>query len=138
MYATPDDMTTRFEAAELTQLTDQAMTGVVNVAAVTAVLAEADNRINGYVSGRYQTPINPAPALLTDIACDIARYRLYKTTAPDQVVARYNDAIKQLEAISKGTLKLDVLGLSPAASGSSAPIFTSPDRVFTRDTLGGF
>jgi|GEM_PF-4659213 len=56
MYATVDDMKARFETAELIQLTDEALLGVIDPAKMATVLQEATNKINSYIAKRYPGP----------------------------------------------------------------------------------
>jgi phage gp36-like protein len=115
-YAVLADMQKRFDESELIQLTDEAALGVVDGTAMTTALVEADNTINLYLSQVYTLPIAPeqlivgAMQILVDKACDIARYRLYRTPPSEQVEKRYKEAIAWLEQIAAGRLKLMIAG----------------------------
>lgn len=137
MYATLTDMTARFETAELIQLTDEALNGVIDEAKLATVLTEATGKINAYISKRYPGPFAPVPSVLTDAACDIARYRLYKTSAPEQVAARYQEVMDWLKMVAEGTATLT--GDDGATATQSASVqFSTPDRLFSRDRMRGY
>jgi len=100
-----------------------------------AAFTYADSLIDGYVGATYTLPLPSTPPLLVDLACDIVRYRLQGDQVPDQVRARYDDAIKLLRQIRAGDLKLEVNGDDEI---ESALVLTSgPDRRFTRDGMRG-
>lgn len=134
-YATQQNMIDRFGAVELTQLTDRSNSGGIDAAVMARALADADAAINGYLSARYTLPLDPVPLVLERLACDIARYFLYEDRATEQVAKRYNDAVKMLEGISRGTVALGVDGANQAPAATGGPEYSAPDRVFTHDTL---
>lgn len=140
MYATQQDLIDRFGQEELVELTDRAdpPAGVVDSTVVTRALDDTAALIDGYVGVRYELPIAAVPALLTNLAADIARYKLYDEAPPEAVEKRHDDAIKTLRDIAAGKAKLDVAGAEPAGSTSGAPQFEAPDRLFDRDTMKGF
>ncbi|MFZ2469479.1 MAG: DUF1320 domain-containing protein [Parvibaculum sedimenti] len=137
-YATQSDLTTRFSERELVQLTDRAdvPTGAIDAARVTRALEEADNIIQSYIGVRYALPLASVPALLVDLACDIARFKLYDTGATEEVRTRYEDAIARLKALSKGEAVLDAAGIEP--EGRDDLVFVDPgERLFSRDKMRG-
>lgn len=136
-YAAQSDLTSRFSEAELVQITnptDLAAT-TVNTTRLASALADADAEIDARLQPRYALPLASVPRLLVNIACDIARYRLYDDRATDQVTRRYDDAIKLLDRIGRGELQL---GLDPAQqptpSNAGAHVQGVP-RTFGRDLL---
>jgi phage gp36-like protein len=137
-YATKADLIARFSERELVQLTDRGdePTGAVDDARVDRALAEADNLVNSYVGARYPLPFLAIPELLVDLACDIARYRLYQEGATDEVRERYEDAIKRLTAISRGDMVLDAAGVEPASRDDQVYADTG-ERMFSRDRMRG-
>lgn len=140
MYATQANLEERFGTAELLKLTDRAAppTGEIDTAVVSRALSDADAEINGYLAVRYTLPLSSTPAVLTRLACDIARYRLYDDWANEQVRTRYEDAVKLLKLIAEGKV---LLGTEPAAAPqtrASEPKFTGATRIFTRDGLEGY
>lgn len=140
MYADLDDLKTLCGDEELIQLTDRAdpPSGEINTAVTAAALTAATHVIDGYVGAQYQLPLSSSVPLLTDLACDIARYRLYKTAATDQVRQRFEDAIKMLVNISKGVVKLPIAnGAAEPAGRSDVVNFQSEERIFSRTSLRG-
>lgn len=116
-YATLADLTERYGERELVELTDRIGAGVVDMAAVSRALADAEAEIDGYLRGRYALPTHePVPPVLMRIACDLARYQLASERASEEVRTRYDDARRLLEAIATGRVRL---GLAPA--DASAP-----------------
>ncbi len=144
MYATLDHLKTLCGDEELIQLTDRAVppSRQIDVVVVTAALVAATNEINGYVAAQYALPLASIPAQLTDLACDIARYRLYKEAATDQVRKRYEDAVKTLTNIAKGIVKLPVEaapgGPAEPAGRDGVMVIQSEERLFSRTSMKGW
>lgn len=108
VYAVLADLEARFALSELVQLTDDAGTGGIDQGRIDQALMSASAMAEGYVASIYQLdPDAPVPVLLVDACCDIARQRLYRTSPPEDVTLRYNQAIKTLEGIRNGRIKLD-------------------------------
>jgi phage gp36-like protein len=126
-YATQADLEVRFGAEEILQLTDRAGVKIVDAAVVASALADADNEIDGYVAVVYSLPLETTPPLLTRIACDIARFRLYKDHAGEQVRDAYTDAVDTLKQIAAGKVKLPVP--SPAEPPTKSVTATPLSRV---------
>ncbi|WP_165184720.1 gp436 family protein [Caulobacter soli] len=139
-YATLQDLTDVCGARELIQLSDRGDMPVdwIDEAVVTRALSDADELINGYLGGVYALPLTNAPRMLIGAACDIARYKLWKDRASDEVVRRFKEALALLTQIQGGRVKLpDQAGVEPAAK--TGVILTSmPERQFTRDTMRRF
>ncbi len=127
-YATVADLEAAFGAAEIEQLLGADRTA-------DAVLARADSAIDGYLAGRYATPLTAPPPVIVATACDLARYWLFDDAAPERVRQAYTDAVTWLKDVAAGKF---VLALSLAAAETvavGAPDFAAPDRVFDADTL---
>lgn len=127
MYATRDDMQTRFGLAELVQLTDDEGTGEIGPRLDTA-LADADQVINGYVAATYVVPLSPLPDLVVRWACDIARYFLHRDTIPEAVTQNYKTALTALKDVAKGDMTLECDGVEAEAAD------TEDDDLATFDT----
>lgn len=108
-YATKSDLITRFGDDELTQLTDRVGAGAADAAAVARALTDAEAEIDGYLAARYRLPLASVPPLLTRLACDLARYRLWSDLASEEVRRRYEDARRLLESLASGRVTLGVL-----------------------------
>ena len=142
-YATPTDMEARFSNRDLVQLSNEDPTATtVNTAVLTTALADASAQIDTYLDARFALPLADPPAVLTQIAVDIAMYKL-QTLRPLADLAgarqRYDDAIAALQKIAAGTMTI-----GPAADGREAAIAPGSEmletsrRVFSRRRLRGF
>ncbi|HEY8035214.1 MAG TPA: DUF1320 domain-containing protein [Methylobacter sp.] len=131
-YCTQQNLIDEFTEAELIQLTDEAGLGVVDQVIVDRAIARADREINRHLSGREDLPL--AADDVVDLACDIARYHLYKNSAPDHVKNRYDNAIKTLEKMAKKDLAVvDATGSAATDTGTVAEM-SSSTSVFSRDS----
>ncbi|MBF0095529.1 MAG: DUF1320 domain-containing protein [Alphaproteobacteria bacterium] len=136
-YATLQALIDRFGEDELIQLTDDAGAGVVDQARIDLRCAEADGLINGYVGTRYTVPLAPVPVEVEGIACDVARYLLYRDAPSETVRAGHDAAMRKLRDIASGALTLQVAGIETAPKvGRVAGTAAAP--VFTDDNLRGF
>jgi phage gp36-like protein len=108
VYAQVDDLVSRFGQAEIVQLTDRATppAGAIDNAVAQRALTDADAEIDAYIASIYTLPLSSVPPVLSRIACDIARYRLWDDQAPEEVRSRYEDARRLLEAIAAGRVTL--------------------------------
>lgn len=135
-FAQLADMEARFDALDLEQLTDG--DGAYDAAKVTVALDQADAIVNGYVASRHgDTTALEGNALLTNIACDIAFHRLWKSTPPEHVEASRKEAIRQLTDISAGRIKLDD-GAEQVPPRKDQVQFSGPGKVFGRDGGMGY
>ncbi|NCJ06681.1 DUF1320 domain-containing protein [Synechococcales cyanobacterium C] len=140
-YATPQEFIDQFGQEESLQLTnlDDPTAEDVDEELLERTLADATDEINGYLEGRYPLPFTSVPRVLRRVALDIARYRLDRYLARDDARQRYEDAIKFLESVAKGMIRL---GLNQEAALVEAkidsPQVAAPGRTFTRESLGDF
>ena len=96
-YLTVDDLQARYPAdAYLLADTD----------AVSAAIADAVAEADGYLAGRYSLPLPAVPPVLVGRLCDMARYRLWRDEASDEVRTRYRDAVAWLRDLSAGRAAL--------------------------------
>lgn len=139
-YATLQQLTDRYGTAMLIDLTDRAdpPAGAIDTDVVDRALADADALIDGYLKGRYALPLASTPPLVTDLELKIAIYNLHRNVTSEKVRNDYLDAVKTLAAIANGTVRLDIAGVEPDASGSSGVVTTDRDRDMTPDNLKGF
>ena len=100
--------------------------------------AATDGTINMALRGRYVVPFAGLPTELKPIARSIAWWELWRIAPdkPDDVEARYKDAIAALRDLAKGLTQLDSSVPRPAApegtvSGSSV---AAPPRIMTYDS----
>lgn len=136
MYATRAALIDRFGEAELIQLTDRERLGVIDDTVLDQAIADAAHEIDSHLAGRYTLPLATVPPVLTRVACDVARYRLYDDAAPEEVRNRYKDGVRWLEALARGTVSL---GMPPAETpAATGPRFTGEPRRCSRTSLEGF
>lgn len=139
-YCTLDELIDRYGEGELVQLTDRGeeASGEVNAATVARAIADTDAIIDGYLKNRYLLPLSDTPPLLADIAKTVAFYKLHTAVAPDKARRDYEDAMRLLDKIASGSIRLDVAGAEPAASGSSGVRTNDRERELTPDNMKGF
>ena len=125
------DIESRIDHAKLVQLTDDARTGQVNEGVINAIIADAEGSFDSYARTRYSLPV-PTTQKVKDLCLTIAVYILYarRATVKDGILEvkkqMYDNAIKDLQAISKGQAALDV----PAAEETKENP-ASGDRVLS-------
>lgn len=132
-YALKADMLEEFSESELLQLTDRDTPplGAINDAVLDRALAGASAEIDGYLV-RYAGAALDLP-ILTRYCCDMARYRLYRDAAPEEVRLRYRDAVRFLEMVAAGKISLGASAESAASAGTVS--FTTGQKVFAREDL---
>lgn len=131
MYADRNDMVLRFGEREVKQL--EASIQAENSMSVEATLQDASEEIDGYIAVRYSLPLTETPQNLKRLACDIARYKLWKSRASDEVRQRYEDAIAFLKLIANNKASLliknavtnETLPGPPKQQPSTVPIGTT-------------
>lgn len=128
MFATLEAMTEKFGERELIGLTDneKPYQDVINMDKLNAAMDEANSEIEGYIAARYSLPLQTVPPFLKSLACHMARYHACTGAMSDNdpIKTRYENAVKSLKEISKGTI---ALGGSPI--GESTPVKTSNNSV---------
>lgn len=136
-YATPADIGAQYGAETLALLTDRDGDGAGDPGAAERALADASAEIDGYLAGRYDLPLSPGrAALLRRPAVDIAVYRLAAdaATATDERRRRYEDAVRYLEGIASGEIRLGTDGVRTPPRARALP---GPPRRFTRGSVLG-
>ena len=137
IFATIADMQARIAQHDLVQLTDDDATGEMDAARVEQALVQADNEINGYVAAYYKRvdASLPVPPLLTDLACDLAHYHLFRHGSPtERVQKRYEAAVAKLRDIARGIVKIDQ-GEKTFEERPAQILVDSSERLFTRNSM---
>jgi phage gp36-like protein len=148
-YASQADLVPlRITQKELVELTDDAKTGAVNTALVTAALEEASGKVDSYCRNRYTTPLQASDSvkgLTLDIATWLLFSRRRNMKMNETIQSRYAEAMKFLNDISTGKAQLDQpVGEAPQGSGagpvvaSSGDVPVDTDARFRDDHLKGF
>lgn len=108
MYGTATEFSDAFGVPETVMLTnlDTPMATAIDSVPLNRALTDAAALIDSYIGRRYLLPLSVTPQVLIPYALDIARYRLDRIRNREDVRLRYEDAIKWLEMIAKGTLTL--------------------------------
>lgn len=139
VYATVEDFVGNFgedEAVMLSNLDDpQAVT--VQESVIDQAIADSSSLIDGYLrSGGYTLPLSAEVQVLTRASCDIARYYLDRIKPREDVKARYDGWMKWLGDVSRGSVKLSVVGggTSVDVGGNMAESW-SGGSVFNADSL---
>jgi phage gp36-like protein len=110
---------------------------------VDEAIALADAEIDAYCGGRYRVPVSPVPELLKKLSLDIAIYGLYSRKVTDISgirAERYGNALKELEAISKGLISLgapDTPEEADTPSGAKSKE-KAAGNVFSRGSMEGY
>lgn len=116
---------------------DEQAAATAALSKIDEAISSADGEIDGYLATRYPVPLDPVPALISKFSADIAIYNLYSRVAetiPETRSDRYKNAIRTLEKISEGKIKLGAEVEPPAKATTTAQV-TGPARLFTRETL---
>ncbi len=142
-YCTIAQLTERYGATMLEALSDRgeiaADPAAIDAGLFNRAIADADALIDGYLFGRYQLPIDPAPTLLTDLGQRVAIYFAHGQVASDKIRKDYDDALKTLAQIAKNEIRLQVNGVEPASSGGDNEVLTNePERLLTAQSLKGY
>lgn len=116
-YITENDMLARFGEPEMELL------ATIGDDVIARALQDASEEAESYVAVNYTPPLPNIPAPLKAATCDIARYRLYKDRATEQVKERYEQAIKWLVRLAEGKVKLT---FSPALTQEQAETTLTP------------
>lgn len=165
-YATAADLLERFESdliaqraapeglrvtGELLQLTvdagdrgdfsdEEIAAADTGLARINEVLLDASGAIDGYLSDLYVLPLTPVPRMIKRFTCEVARFYLWGDAATVGGVEErdYKAAIKTLEAIRKGDVKLGVQPEPVSTPGRvDAEFLHGTARMFTRDSQRG-
>ncbi|MDP3652422.1 MAG: DUF1320 domain-containing protein [Rhodoferax sp.] len=136
-YATQSDLVDRFGEAELAQRTNRVDGLTIDTAVLGRALADADAEIDSYLTKRYALPLASTPLVLTRLACDITRYRLFDDGTPETVRLRYEDAVSLLRRFSSGDVQLAGVAAAAVAGVDTAHHAFAP-RQMTDDSLRGF
>lgn len=106
MYITRDELIDRFGQREIERLENN----INDPQAVQTAITDAVDVVNGYLSAAEALPLAMIPASVKRVAAVMVRYYLYKDKPTEQVRTDYEDAIRWLEQVSSGKIKL-ILGI---------------------------
>jgi phage gp36-like protein len=137
---TGEMLSTAVSGGDMTIYSEQEQAATENaVNAILIALQDATTLIEGHLRGRYLLPLESAPATVVRWACDLARYTLHRTGAPDYAKEQADQALKQLERVSMGKLDLGLTpAQEPAANAADIIVLEGATRVFSPTTLADF
>lgn len=139
-YCAQADILEQISDGTLIELTDDGGSGEIDSSVVTRAIADADAEIDGYCGTRYSLPFSPVPGMIRKISVDLAIYHLYSRrddSIPEMRQKRYDNAVRLLRDVSKGTITLGADAPAQTNTGHTADIDYN-DRIFTRDKMTGF
>ncbi|QBH95467.1 DUF1320 domain-containing protein [Limnobaculum zhutongyuii] len=141
MYAQRQDMEDVFGLKEVITLTDRNRQGEIDDVVLRKALARASSEIDSYIGSRYTLPLSAdiIPEALVDRCCDITRFKLCGTSGvqlTEEIRARYEDAVRYLEQIASGKIKLGTGEIGTAKTTNTVK-FASGGRQFGRDKTNG-
>ena len=140
MYCTLNDIKQQVSEATLIEITDDILSGEINVAVIEETIQYSKTLIDGYLRGRYTLPLSIIPVLLKILAVDLSIFRLYSrrfhTDMPDSINDKYKNSLKLLEQIQKGIISLGIeVEGEPPKLGEYITNKTFQDRIFTKEFL---
>jgi phage gp36-like protein len=141
-YASASDLAAKYPATDLAQLTDPAGQ-TVDTARLDTALADASDRIDGYLEGRYTLPLAKVPRALKHLCCDMAMYEL-QVLRPlkdiEDARKRNEDAIRFLERVQEGKATFGLANDDTTVPPTDAAVVVAaaPQRSFDRRELHGF
>jgi phage gp36-like protein len=114
------------------------------VGRINAAIAKADSTIDSKLRDKYNLPLSPLPDVIRDCAVDIAIYNIYTRKMPEAPPSRkdrHDEAIRTLERIADGKQSIGENTPPDEQTETIDSISNSKtldDRVFTKESLGGF
>ena len=138
-YSTKADIQKEISDEQLIALTDDAGSGQMDDAKITAAIAKADGIIDSYCGQVATVPLTTVHDVIKEHSITIAIYFLFsrRSAVPEIRRKNYEDAIAHLKDISTGKASLPPVGASEVPGGDETEI-SSADRIFTRDKMKGF
>lgn len=139
-YATLENLIERYGERMLVNLTDRGemATGLIDLPTVDRALADTDAMIDGYLAVRYALPLAEVPPLVADLAQAIALWKLHPAGVDPKIEEDYKQALRSLEGLSRGLIRLSVAGAEPAGNGGMGVRVTDRERPLTAENLKGF
>ncbi len=138
MYAELADVYLLLDEDTLITLTDDEGMEAVNPGRVEAALTAASETIDSYLPDEYVIPLDPVPARITTICCQIGGYLLHvrRDMVSDIWQTQYNDAIRWLEKVQAGEIELKVTTVGNAAGSIGQEMqVAAPAQCFPEEEL---
>lgn len=125
------------ELIQLTNPTDPTAT-TINAVRMEDAIADIEALIDAKLLPRYALPLATVPRLLSNIAADLLRARLYADRVPESIANREKAALKLLDDIATGKLSLGLDMAAQATPPADGPQFFTTQPVFTPGSLSDF
>ena len=139
-YATQADLLDQITTAELVKLTDDAKTGAVDDAKVTAALDAASATVDAYAGARYTLPLQTSEKI-KQLTIDLAIYQLEKRRRRirEATQSARDDAVSFLRDLARGKAVLDQpAGETAQATEMDVKSSEDADRFTSDENLKGF
>jgi len=140
-YCTVDQLLLSMSERTLIELSndDVYQTTGVNAPVVAQVIDDAEQLVDGYLSGRYDMPLPIVPTILRQITRAIACHMLYARRPdgrelPQAVSDLYRTQIRLLEHIRDGRISLGIPKGPTYPSSGEFKVISRP-KLFDRSTL---
>jgi phage gp36-like protein len=132
-YATEQNMIDLFGEKEILELTNLHNPTAIKIDSLrlNSALEYATGEVDSYLANYYSLPVPNPPQVLINKTADIARYHLDSIRSREDVRQRYEDALKWLQLVLEGKVKLSTV----VNTGIG---FFSEARLFTRRSLNDF
>ena len=142
MNCTLNTLKERISEETIKQLTDDENLGIINQGRVDAAINSAYAKAYSYFAVRYTVPFAVEPESVTNAVADVAVKFLYSRKVekmPEERQSAFDTAIAWFKDVAKGVATLGV-DPAPAATteGGAETNITTSDRIFTKDSMGGF
>lgn len=136
-YCALEDLVERYGDVEIRAHATDPHTHEINTGKVSRACIDATDTIDMYIGDKLDPEATEPPAIITGIACDIARYYLQDDNPLDIVKERYDEAMRKLRDIQAGRASLPyVAGETTQAQVST--VKSADDRVFSSSVLGDY
>lgn len=140
-YTGTRQLADRIGQSELIQITnpqDPTATAIDPVRMLNA-LDDIEALIDAKLSPRFHIPLASVPRLLSNIAADLLRARLYDDRIPESIANREKAALRLLDDIASGKLSLGLdLASQTTAPADGPSFFQGGASIFTADSLRDF
>ena len=142
MYATQTDITNLYGEELLYVLADRDRDQVLDTAAINAAIEFGAAQVRTYLSKRYSDAQLAASQDVKRLVVEIAVFRLalQADALTVEIRTRYEEALRQMELMARGTIGIGVPEEMPQAASDLRDgdiLVFANERAFTRDKMRG-